>query len=707
MPVKVSTYLQTKIEYLKGVGPAKAEVLQKELGMFSFRDVLAQYPFRYIDRTQIVMIKDARASNDSIQLRGTLYQMNLIKGKNNRNRLVCKLKDSSGIIELVWFKGVKMMSDILVEGEEYVVFGKVSSFNAKKTITHPEMELAAEAQTKSSQVYHPVYSSTERLETRGINNRLRRKMVQQILLKLPADSFAENLPAYMIDRLRLCSRDLSLRWIHFPPGDDQKNQAVNRIKYEEFFMLQMRLLMSKERRKLKLRGSIFGKLGSYFNRFYQEKLSFELTQAQKRVLKEIRADLGKGIQMNRLLQGDVGSGKTVVGLMTMLMALDNGYQACLVAPTEILAQQHYTGIREMVDGLGIRVGYLSGSVKGKARKAILQMTRSGDLHILIGTHAIFEPTVVFDCMGLAIIDEQHRFGVAQRASLWTKNKEVPPHVLVMTATPIPRTLAMTVYGDLDVSIIDELPPGRKPITTLHMSEAKRPQVIQFMHGEVAKGRQIYVVFPLIEESETLDLQNLQTGYEALLQYFPTPDYQISVVHGRMKAADKDAEMQRFIEGTTQIMVATTVIEVGVNVPNASVMVIENTERFGLSQLHQLRGRVGRGAEQSYCILMSGYKLSNEARERIATMTRTNNGFEIAEADMRLRGPGDIVGTRQSGLMDLKLINLVQDIGIMNTARHYAEAIMERDPALAAPDHGILKDYIARLMARHKDWGRIS
>lgn len=705
MAAKVS-YLKTKIEYLKGVGPAKAEVLQKELGVYTYADILSTYPFRYVDRTQVTRIKDATPSNVSVQLQGTLFSLSLIKGKTKRNRLVGKLKDSSGIIELVWFKSVKMMADILTEGEDYVVFGKISAFNGKRTITHPEMESATEAKEKT-QVFHPVYSSTERLEARGINNRLRRRMVHQILSKLPPQTYHEMLPVYMLDKLKLCIRQDAMRWIHFPPSEAHRQLATNRLKYEEFFMLQMRLLMSKEHRQQKLKGHVFSQVGDYFHRFYEQNLQFELTSAQKRVLKEIRADLGKGIQMNRLLQGDVGSGKTVVGLMTMLMALDNGFQACLVAPTEILAQQHYAGIQEMVKGIGVRVGFLSGSVKGKARKQILQMTRDGDLHILIGTHALFEPTVVFDNLGLAIIDEQHRFGVAQRASLWAKSKGVPPHNLVMTATPIPRTLAMTVYGDLDVSVIDELPPGRKPVTTLHMRETKRPQVIQFMHEQIGKGRQVYVVFPLIEESEKLDLQNLQTGYEQLLQYFPLPDYQISVVHGRMKADDKDSEMQRFVEGKTQIMVATTVIEVGVNVPNASVMIIENTERFGLSQLHQLRGRVGRGAEQSYCILMSGYKLSKEARERISTMTRTNNGFEIAEADMRLRGPGDIEGTRQSGLMDLRLINLSQDTSIMNTARHYAELIMDRDRKLEAPEHSNLKAYITALMRQHKHWGRIA
>lgn len=708
MPSSTSTYLDTKIEFLKGVGPSRAETLKKEIGVYSFRDLIFLFPFRYVDRTQFHLIKDARTDGDILQLKGVLVSIEKIKGKNNRSRLVGMLKDSSGFMELVWFQGVKMLSDTLKEGQEYVVYGKVSVYKGKRTITHPEMELANSAnQTAVSKAFAPVYSSTEKLDARGLGGRPRRNLVQSILSKMPADAIPEILPDYILEKLKLCSRRQAIEWIHFPLSESHKNLAINRLKFEEFFFLQMKMLVSKLVRISKLKGNVFGKIGDNFNRFFKEKLPFELTGAQKRVLKEIRADLGSGTQMNRLLQGDVGSGKTVVGLMTMLIALDNGYQACMVAPTEILAQQHFTSIQEEVKGLGIQVAYLAGSVKGKKREKTLKMLKEGDIHILIGTHALFEPTVIFKNIGLAIIDEQHRFGVAQRASLWYKNREAPPHVLVMTATPIPRTLAMTVYGDLEVSVIDELPPGRKPINTVHKSETFRPQVIEFMHKEIAKGRQVYVVFPLIEESAKLDLQNLQSGYEALLQYFPMPDFQISIVHGRMKAKDKDAEMQRFVEGKTQIMVATTVIEVGVNVPNASVMIIENTERFGLSQLHQLRGRVGRGAEQSFCILMTSYKLSKEAKERISTMVRTNNGFEIAEADLRLRGPGDLEGTRQSGVLDLRLINLVQDTGIMTTARHYAQLILEKDPKLEDPHNTRLRVHVAKLMANKKHWGRIS
>lgn len=704
----MSNYLDTKIEFLKGVGPNRAETLQKELGVYSFRDLVFLFPFRYVDRTQFHFIKDARTDGDTLQLKGKLVSLERIKGKNNRSRLVGMLKDSSGFMELVWFQGVKILQGTLQEGEEYIVYGKVSIYKGKRTITHPEMELVKNAEkTAVSKAFAPVYSSTEKLDNKGLGGRVRRNLVQSILSKMPANALPEIIPDYILKKLKLCSRIEAIQWIHFPQSEAHKTLAINRLKFEEFFFLQLRMLLSKQIRLAKLKGVEFSKIGTFFNRFFKEKLPFELTGAQKRVLKEIRADVGSGVQMNRLLQGDVGSGKTIVGLMTILIALDNDYQACLVAPTEILAQQHFASIQEEVKGLGIRVGFLSGSVKGKKRNQILQMTRDGDLHILIGTHALFEPTVIFKNMGLAIIDEQHRFGVAQRASLWYKNKQTPPHVLVMTATPIPRTLAMTVYGDLDVSVIDELPPGRKPITTVHKSEAHRAQVVEFMHKEIKKGRQIYVVFPLIEESAKLDLQNLQSGYEALLQYFPKPDFQISVVHGRMKAKDKDLEMQRFVEGKTQIMVATTVIEVGVNVPNASVMIIENTERFGLSQLHQLRGRVGRGAEQSFCILMTSYKLSKEARERISTMVRTNNGFEIAEADLRLRGPGDLEGTRQSGVLDLRLINLVQDTGIMNTARHYAQKILEKDPNLENPLNARLRVHLSKLMKNKKHWGRIS
>jgi ATP-dependent DNA helicase RecG len=558
-----------------------------------------------------------------------------------------------------------------------------------------------------SKTFDPVYSSTEKLDAKGLDNKARRKIIKPLLSTLTEKDLPETLPPYITEKLAICSRFEALQWIHFPESEKQRELASNRIKFEEFFFLQMRLLHGKRNRQSKFRSTAFTRVGDQFNTFYNQYLPFSLTDAQKRVVKEIRMDMGRDIQMNRLLQGDVGSGKTVVALLCMLICIDNGCQACMMAPTEILAQQHYTSISELLKDMPVQVAFLSGSVKGKKREDILNRLREGTIDIIIGTHALIEEHVAFKHLGLAIVDEQHRFGVAQRASLWKKNQHAAPHILVMTATPIPRTLAMTLYGDLDVSIIDELPPGRKEIKTIHKYETARPELIQFMHAEIARGRQVYVVYPLIEESEKIDLQNLNDGYERLLQYFPQPDFQISVVHGRMKAADKDWEMQRFVNKITQIMVATTVIEVGVNVPNATVMVIENTERFGLSQLHQLRGRVGRGGDQSYCILMTDYKLSKESKERIATMVRTNNGFEIAEADLTLRGPGDIQGTQQSGLMDFKLLQIGKDKAIMDAARNIALRIMENDPGLEKPVHENLRSELIKLQKKYRDWARIS
>jgi len=666
------------------------------------------YPFRYVDKTKFHLIKDLRTDGDTVQLKGQLVSIEKIRGKNKRYRLQGLLKDSTGFIELIWFQGVKYLADALKEGEEYVVYGKVTIYSGKKNIAHPEMESVKKRAAEALQTtFDPVYPSTEKLDARGLDSKSRRTIIRGILSKLKASDIAESLPTYLREKLKLCTRFQALHWIHFPKNEAEKALATNRIKFEELFYLQLRLLLGKENRKRKLKGAVFDTVGQYFNEFYKNGLKFELTGAQKRVIKEIRANMGHGFHMNRLLQGDVGSGKTVVGFMTMLLAKDNGYQACMMAPTQILAQQHYEGIGELAESLGLRVALLTGAVKGKERKSLLSMLALGEIDIMIGTHALIEDPVVFKNLGLAIIDEQHRFGVAQRARLWKKNKEVAPHVLVMTATPIPRTLAMTVYGDLDVSVIDEMPPGRKSIQTVHKYESARPKVINFIRSEIDKGRQIYIVYPLIEESATLDLQNLNDGYEQLLHFFPRPDYQMSILHGRMKPKDKDWEMERFSKGETQIMVATTVIEVGVNVPNASVMIIENTERFGLSQLHQLRGRVGRGAEQSYCILMTGNKLSKESRERIGTMVRTNNGFEIAEADLKLRGPGDIEGTMQSGIMDLKLSSIVQDSGILNAARYYAEAIVDRDPDLEHETHQEMKTFIQQQAKHAKIWGRIS
>lgn len=700
------TLLDSPIEYLKGVGPKRAELLRTELGIFTFRDLLLNFPYRYVDKTQFHRIRDLSAESDSVQLRGVLRRLSAV-GEGRKKRLVGQLRDETGLIELVWFKGIRWVEQNLVVGMEYVVFGKVASFRNEINIPHPEIEPVTPENTQQAMTFAPVYSSTDKLNNAGLDTKARRRLIQTLLEQLSEADAPENLPEYIREKFHFPSHLTALQQIHFPKEQAELNLARNRLKFEELFFLQLRLLQIRRRRKDSVRGHVFAQIGDYFNRFYTEQLPFELTDAQKRVLKEIRKDLGSGVQMNRLLQGDVGSGKTIVSLMCMLMALDNGFQTCLMAPTEILAQQHYDSIREVVKGMGLRVAFLSGSVKGKKREKLLQFLKEGEIHILIGTHALIEDWVEYKNLGLAITDEQHRFGVAQRAALWKKSDKYPPHVLVMTATPIPRTLAMTLYGDLDISIIDELPPGRKEIKTLHKTENHRLRVIGFMREEIAKGRQIYVVYPLIEESEKLDLKNLEEGYEALQREFPRPDYQISIVHGRMKPADKEFEMQRFKKGETQIMVATTVIEVGVNVPNATVMVIENTERFGLSQLHQLRGRVGRGGEQSYCILMSSYKLSNESKERIQTMVRTNNGFEIAEADLRLRGPGNIEGTQQSGVLNLRIADLAKDGRILQTARELAARILDDDPDFQRPEHQGLKKYLEENKKRLRGWSRIS
>jgi ATP-dependent DNA helicase RecG len=699
--------LDSDIEFLKGVGPKKGEVLRQELKVKSVRDLLYIYPFRYIDKTNFQTTKDARADGDIILIKGQIISKEIIKSGNFKSRLTAVLKDNTGLLELVWFQSVKTIYEILQEGKTYIVYGRVNVFGGKKSIPHPEIEEFVQ-DVKLVNTFDPVYPSTDKLEKAGLDSKTRRRLIKQIFENITRLDIPENLPDYIIAMLKLPSRFECHQWIHLPQNEEQKIKAQNRIKFEEFFFLQLQLVHKRDGRKDLLLGAKFERIGEYFNRFYKEKLPFELTNAQKRVLKELRNDLGAGFQMNRLLQGDVGSGKTIVALMAMLISLDNGYQASLMAPTEILAQQHYKTISSLVEGLEINVGFLSGSVKGKKRKELLAQLEVGEIHILIGTHALIEDHVVFKDLGLSIIDEQHRFGVAQRASLWRKANGIAPHILVMTATPIPRTLAMTTYGDLDVSIIDELPVGRKEIKTIHKFENARPEIIDFLRTEIALGRQIYIVFPLIDESEVLDLKNLQEGYELLLQYFPRPKYQISVVHGRMKPADKDFEMNRFIIKETQIMVATTVIEVGVNVPNASVMVIENAERFGLSQLHQLRGRVGRGADQSYCILMSGNKVSADARVKIKTMVQTTNGFEIAAVDMELRGPGDMDGTKQSGVVNFKLLNLAKDLAIINTARNLAEAILEEDKDLTMPKNIRLINYLRYIgVASDENWRRIS
>jgi ATP-dependent DNA helicase RecG len=592
-------------------------------------------------------------------------------------------------------------------GKEYVLFGRASQFNGRFNIPHPELEEVTSENTLSAPTFDPVYPSTDKLTQKGLDAKGLRKLLRTLFESLLRADLPETLPDFLLKNFRLISRWEALQKIHFPENQADLDAATRRLKFEELFFLQLRLLQIRRRRKDASKGFVFDKIGNYFNRFFHEKLPFELTNAQKRVVKEIRADFAAGQQMNRLVQGDVGSGKTVVALMCMLMALDNGFQACLMAPTEILARQHFANITELVGDLGVNVGFLSGSIKGKKRAAILEQLASGDMHIVIGTHALIEDWVEFQNLGLAIIDEQHRFGVEQRAALWKKGIGMPPHILVMTATPIPRTLAMTLYGDLDVSTIDEMPPGRKPITTLHKTEHHRLRVQGFMREEIAKGRQIYVVYPMIEETEKVDLLNLMSGYEALSRDFPQPEYQISIVHGKMKAADKEFEMQRFVKGETQIMVATTVIEVGVNVPNASVMIIENAERFGLSQLHQLRGRVGRGAEQSYCVLLSGHKLSTDGRERIQTMVRTNDGFEIAEVDLRLRGPGNMEGTQQSGMLRFLIADLGRDGQVLTAARAIAAQILEADPPLAKPEHARLRQHLEAKGKESQVWSRIS
>lgn len=698
--------LDNPIEYLKGVGPVRGELLKKELQVFTQGDLLFLFPYRYVDKTQFHRIADLDENSGYVQLRGVLRSLDTI-GDGRKKRMIGRFRDPSGVIELVWFTGIAWLQKHLVVGTEYVVYGRVNIFRDQVNIPHPEMEAVSADAAQPSVSFDPVYASTEKLNNRGIDIKARRRFVKAVLEKTGEQDLPENLPPGWVEKFRFPTRFDAIRQIHFPRNQQELDAARNRLKFEELFFLQLRILQLKRRRHAASKGYVFQKVGDFFNTFYHEHLPFELTGAQKRVVKEIRLDLGAGKQMNRLLQGDVGSGKTMVALLCMLIALDNGFQACMMAPTEILAQQHFNSIAEYLQNMEVEVALLTGTVKGKKRQAILERLQSGELHILVGTHALLEDPVVFHRLGLAITDEQHRFGVAQRAKLWAKSRPHPPHVLVMTATPIPRTLAMTLYGDLDVSVIDELPPGRKPIQTVHRTEAQRLRVFGFMKEEIAKGRQVYVVYPLIEESETLDLQNLQEGYEALSREFPPPRYQISVVHGRMKAADKEFEMQRFLKGETQIMVATTVIEVGVNVPNASVMIVENTDRFGLSQLHQLRGRVGRGAEQSFCILMTNFNLSNEARERIQTMVRTNDGFEIAEADLKLRGPGDIEGTRQSGILNLRIADLARDGRILQTAREVAAQILDQDPGLDWPQHLPLRRQLEEDSRNTKMWVRIS
>ena len=679
----------TPVDYLKGVGTARAEVLKKELGIFSYEDLLKHYPFKYIDRTRFYKIRDIQPELPYVQVIARLTHKEILGDKRTK-RLIIQAQDDTGVMELAWFQGIKWAEKSLIIGKAYIIFGKPGLFNGKAQMAHPEMELYSPEtlKGKGNLTLQPGYNSTEKLKSFSLDSKGLQKLIS-ILLEQHAKDIQENIPQYILQKFKLINRVNAYRNIHFPESPELLYEAQRRLKFEELFLIQLRLLKNKLLRTHKFKGNVFDKVGQYFNTFYQEKIPFPLTNAQKRVLKEIRLDTQRGVQMNRLLQGDVGSGKTVVALMSMLLAIDNGFQTCMMAPTEILANQHYLSLKQLLGDDFVEIALLTGSVKKKQRTVIHEKLLNGDLKILIGTHALIEDAVQFKNLGFVVIDEQHRFGVEQRAKLWRKNT-VPPHVLVMTATPIPRTLAMTLYGDLDVSVIDELPAGRKPIETLHFYESQRLQMFGFIKREIGLGRQVYVVYPLIQESEKLDLKNLIDGAETLSREFPLPQYRISVVHGKMPAADKDFEMQRFVKGETQLMVATTVIEVGVNVPNASVMVIENAERFGLSQLHQLRGRVGRGAEQSYCILMSSQKLSREGKIRLETMVKTNNGFEISEIDLQLRGPGNIEGTQQSGVLDLKLADLATDQEILLLARKTVEEIFAHDPQLALPENHILQ-----------------
>ncbi|ALM50604.1 ATP-dependent DNA helicase [Flavobacterium psychrophilum] len=699
----MNNLLETPIEYLKGVGPARGELLRKELGIHKYGDLINLFPNRYIDRTRYYRINELLNSNSEVQVVGKVINIKSVGEK--RSRLVATFTDGTGEMELVWFQGQKWIRENLKINVPYVIFGKATSFNGTFNMAHPEMELLAEHEQSLRSAMQPFYPSTEKLVQRGITNKVVNKIMQQLFIETQA-LFTETLPASLVNELKLIPKNAALFNIHFPKSQELLARAQFRLKFEELFFIQLQLITKNLIRKHKIKGNPFDKVGEYFTDFYNNYLPFALTGAQKRVLKEIRHDMGQPAQMNRLLQGDVGSGKTIVALMSMLLALDNGFQACLMAPTEILANQHFMGLSELAAPLGINIKILTGSVKTAERRIIHEQLESGELHIIIGTHALLEDKVQFKNLGLAIIDEQHRFGVEQRSKLWHKN-EIPPHVLVMTATPIPRTLAMSLYGDLDISVIDELPPGRKPIQTVHRYDSNRLKVWAFLKEEIAKGRQIYIVYPLIQESEKMDYKDLMDGYESISRDFPLPQYSVSIVHGKMKPAEKDSEMDRFAKGKTNLMVATTVIEVGVNVPNASVMVIESAERFGLSQLHQLRGRVGRGADQSYCIMMTGQKLSNDSKIRMETMCRTNDGFEISEVDLKLRGPGDIMGKQQSGVLNLQIADLVRDKDILQLARNYAIKILQEDAPLARPEHAAMRNAFLEMSKKKSIWNYIS
>lgn len=696
-------FLDTPIEYLKGIGPQKGELLKKELGIFTYRDLLWYFPFRYVDKSTFNQVKDIPYTEGYVQLKGVISNVKE-SGKGRGKRLTATFKDETGAIELIWFKGAAWIKKSLQAGQLYKIYGKPKKFGLKFNIAHPELE-EINSQQNTETGLQAVYHSTDKLTRSFLHSKGIEKVVRTLLPQI-RHQIDENLPDWIIRDLNLMGREEALIKIHAPKSVDEAKKAEFRLKFEELFFLQMELLIRKQVSQKRIKGYAFEEVGDAFNTFYENYLPFELTGAQKRVLKEIRKDMAQGLHMNRLLQGDVGSGKTLVALMSMLLAIGNGFQACIMAPTEILANQHFETISELLEPTPYRVGLLTGSTKQSVRKELHADLLNGQIDILVGTHALLEPVVKFNNLGLAIIDEQHRFGVAQRSKLWKKN-DLPPHILVMTATPIPRTLALTFYGDLDVSVIDELPPGRKSVQTRHYFESSRLKVMKFMETEIAKGRQVYVVYPLIQESEKMDYANLMDGYEAIQRRFPRPKYNVSIVHGQMKADAKDYEMKQFAEGITNIMVATTVIEVGVNVPNASVMIIESAERFGLSQLHQLRGRVGRGAEQSYCILMTDYKLSKDAAFRMETMVRTNDGFELSEADLKLRGPGDIMGTQQSGVLGLKLADLSKDGQLVTLAREKARELLDKDPQFQQIEHQKLAKHLKAMLKSKPNWSRIS
>ena len=696
--------LNYPITYIKGISVQRATLLYTELGIKTCNDLLNFFPFRYIDKTAFYTIKDLQPNSSEVQVVGNITHVKSVAQKRG-SRLVATFQDATGTMELVWFRGQKWIKDALKINEPYVVYGKLNHYNGSFSMPHPEMELVTEYKKKLQTKMQPVYPSTEKLINSGVSNKLIRTYIQNLLEQF-YNGIEETLSKEIIDDFKLISKRDALLNAHFPKSQENLAKAQNRLKFEELFFIQLQLLRKKLINKTKIKGFIFENVGENFNTFYKNHLPFNLTNAQKRVLKEIRKDVASGAHMNRLLQGDVGSGKTIVALLSMLLAIDNGFQATIMAPTEILATQHYHAISEMLKEMDLKVDLLTGSVKIKKRREIHKNLEDGTLHILIGTHALLEDKVQFKNLGIAIIDEQHRFGVAQRSKLWKKNTTVP-HILVMTATPIPRTLAMSVYGDLDISVIDELPPGRKEVKTVHRFDSNRLSVFKFMRDEIAKGRQVYIVYPLIQESEVMDYKDLMDGYESVSREFPTPKYQISIVHGQMKPADKEFEMQRFVKGETQIMVATTVIEVGVNVPNASVMIIESSERFGLSQLHQLRGRVGRGADQSYCILLSSFKLSAEAKTRLKTMVETTDGFKIAEVDLTLRGPGNLMGTQQSGVLNLKIADIVKDTKILVSARNTAIDLLQEDSNLSKQENTNIKKAYLELSKTSKIWSNIS